>query len=69
MVKSSVVNALLLTTQFSEHFLQYFLQHIKSSVVMYNKCNVGDFAVSSVRILGLLLVKLQVKSEFLHDES
>ena len=34
---------------------------------MYSKCNVGDFAVSSVQIL--VLVKLQVKSKFLHDES
>ena len=34
---------------------------------MYSKCNVGDFAVPGVQIL--LLVKLQVKSEFLHDES
>ena len=34
---------------------------------MYSKCNVGDFAVPSAQIL--LLVKLQVKSEFLHDES
>ena len=34
---------------------------------MYSQCNVGDFAVPSVQIL--LLVKLQVKSEFLQDES
>ena len=34
---------------------------------MYSKCNVGDFAVPRVQIL--VLVKLQVKSEFLHDKS